>query len=192
MTTGVAALGLGGLAIALGAQKTIENLVGSLTVIIDQPVRVGDFCKVGDMVGTVEDIGMRSTRVRTNARTVVTIPNGHFASQQIENYSRRDRFLFDPVIGVTYDVSAARMRAVLEAIRKLLNDDDNVIDGARVRFVGFNASSLDIEIFAYIRTFDYAQFLGMREAVLLKIMDTIAAEGASIAYPTQTVVLKAP
>lgn len=190
VTTGIAALGLGGLAFALGAQKTVENLVGSLTVIIDQPVRVGDFCKVGEVVGTVEDIGMRSTRVRTNARTVVTIPNGNFASQQIENFSRRDRFLFAPVIGVTYDVDASQMRAVLESIRKVLGDDANVIEGARTRFVGFNASSLDIEVFAYIRTFDYAEFLGMREAVLLKIMDAVAAAGASIAFPTQTVVLK--
>ena len=192
VTTGIAALGLGGLAIALGAQKTIENLVGSLTVIIDQPVRVGDFCKVGDVLGTVEDIGMRSTRVRTVARTVVTIPNGNFASLQIENYSRRDRFLFNPTIGLTYDTSSVQMRSVLDAIRTLLKADPNLIDDARVRFAGFNASSLDIEIFAYVQTFDYATFLGMREEILLKLMDTIAAEGASIAFPTQTVVLKTP
>ncbi|MFT5642724.1 MAG: MscS family membrane protein [Janthinobacterium sp.] len=192
VTTGIAALGLGGLAIALGAQKTIENLVGSLTVILDQPVRVGDFCKVGEVLGTVEDIGMRSTRLRTLGRTVVTIPNGNFASQQIENYSRRDRFLFNTTVGLTYDTSAAQMSSVLEAIRTLLTDDANVSDEARVRFIGFSASALDIEIFAYILTVDYPTFLGMREEILLKIMDTIAAEGVSIAFPTQTVVLKAP
>ena len=192
VTTGIAALGLGGLAIALGAQKTIENLVGSLTVIIDQPVRVGDFCKVGDVTGTVEDIGMRSTRVRTNTRTVVTIPNGNFSSQQIENFSRRDRFLLNPIIGLTYDTTATQMRAVLEAIRKLLKEDEHVIDDARVRFVEFNDSSLDIEIFAYVCAGDYAEFLGKREDILLKLMDVIADEGASMAFPTQTVVLKAP
>ncbi len=190
-TTGIAALGLGGLAIALGAQKAIENLVGSLAVIIDQPVRVGDFCKVGDVKGTVEEIGMRSTRVRTNERTVVTIPNGNFSSQQIENYSRRDRFLLNPTIGLTYDATATQMRSVLEAIRKLLKEDEHVIDGARVRFVEFNDSSLDIAIFAYVRAFDYADFLGKREDILLKLMDTIADEGASVAFPTQSVVLKA-
>lgn len=192
VTTGIAALGLGGLAIALGAQKAIENLVGSLAVIIDQPVRVGDFCKVGDVIGTVEDIGMRSTRVRTNARTVVTIPNGNFSSLQIENYSHRDRFLFNSIVGLTYDTSAAQMRSVLAAIRTLLAEDSNVIDGARVRFVEFNSSSLDIEIFAYIRTLDNTTFLGMREEILLNIMETIEAEGASIAFPTQTVMLQAP
>lgn len=192
VTTSIAALGLGGLAIALGAQKTIENLVGSMTVIIDQPVRVGDFCKVGDVIGTVEDIGMRSTRLRTNERTVVSIPNGHFSSQQIENYSRRDRFLFNPTIGLTYDTSTAQMRTVLAAIRVLLAEDINVIDDARVRFVEFNACSLDIEIFAYVRTFDYATFLGMREEILLHIMETIEAEGVNIAFPTQTVMLNTP
>ncbi len=191
VTTGIAALGLGGLAIALGAQKTIENLVGSLAVIIDQPVRVGDFCKVGDVTGTVEDIGMRSTQLRTNARTVVTIPNGHFSSQQIENYSRRDRFLFDPVIGLTYDCDAQKMRSVLAAIRQVLDDDPHVIDGARVRFVGFNASALDIAVFAYVQTDDYPDFLGLQEALLLKIMDTLAGLGVSIAFPTRTVMLQA-
>ena len=190
VTTGIAALGLGGLAIALGAQKTIENLVGSLAVIIDQPVRVGDFCKVVDVTGTVEDIGMRSTQVRTNARTVVTIPNGDFSSKQIENYSRRDRFLFDPTIGLTYDTSAEKMRSVLLAVRKLLNEDDNVVAGARVRFASFNQSSLDIEIFAYLRTQDYSDFMALREEILLRIMDTIAAEDASMAFPTQTIVMK--
>lgn len=189
VTTSIAALGLGGLAIALGAQKSIENLVGSLAVIIDEPVRVGDFCKAGDVLGTVEDIGMRSTQLRTNARTVVTIPNGDFSSKQIENYSRRDRFLFDPTIRLAYDTSAQMMRAVLEVIRTLLIDDENVIEGARVRFVGYNESSLDIEIFAYIRTHDNAEFLAMREEVLLKIMEAIASVGARIAVPTRTIVM---
>jgi len=192
VTTSIAALGIGGLAVALGAQKSIENLVGTLTVIVDQPVRDGDFCKVGDVLGTVEDIGMRSTRLRTLARTVVTIPNGDFASQQIENYSRRDSFLFNPTVGLTYDTSAAQMRSVLAAIRALLTADTNVIDDGRVRFVEFNASSLDIEIFAYVRTFDYATFLGMREEILLQIMETIETEGVNIAFPTQTVMLKTP
>jgi MscS family membrane protein len=187
--TGVAALGLGGLAVALGAQKTIENLVGSVAVIIDQPVRVGDFCKVGDVLGTVEDIGMRSTQLRTNERTVVTIPNGNFASKEIENYSRRDRFLFKSTIGLTYDTSSQKLRAVLDAILRLLINDENVLNDARVRFVEFNSSSLDIEIFAYILTHQYEAFLAMREALMLKIMDIIADEGASIAFPTRTIVM---
>jgi MscS family membrane protein len=188
--TGIAALGLSGLAFALGAQKTIENLVGSLAVIIDQPVRVGDFCKVGDVLGTVEDIGMRSTQLRTNERTVVTIPNSNFSSKEIENYSRRDRFLFNSTIGLTYDTSAQKMRVVLDAILKLLIDDKNVINDARVRFIAFNSSSLDIEIFAYIRTYQLEVFLAIREELLLKIMDIVADEGASMAFPTRTIVIQ--
>src|SRR5690606_12286766 len=94
VTAGLAALGIGGIAIALGAQKTIENFIGSLTLIADQPIRVGDYCKFGDTSDTVEDIGMRSTRIRTLDRTVVTVPNGEFASLQIENYTARDRYWF--------------------------------------------------------------------------------------------------
>lgn len=190
VTTGIAALGIGGLALALGAQKTIENLVGSVTVIADQPVRVGDFCKVGDVLGTVEDIGMRSTRIRTLARTVITIPNAAFSSQEIENYSRRDRFLFNPVIRLPHDTSPDSMRSVLASIRALLAADKNVLDDARVRFVDIGAHSLDIEILAYFQTFDYAISLEMREQVLLGIMDVISAEGATIALPSQTIALK--
>ena len=190
VTTGLAALGLGGLALALGAQKTIENLVGSVAVIADQPVRVGDFCKVGDVLGTVEDIGMRSTQIRTNARTVVTIPNGAFSSQQIENYSRRDRFLLNPIIRLALDTPPELVRAVLEGIRQVLAEDEHVIEDARVRLIDISASSLDIEIFAYIRTYDFTLSLGMREAVLLKVMERIAAEGARIAYPTQSLLLQ--
>ena len=191
VTTGIAALGIGGIALALGAQKTVENLVGSVTVIIDQPIQVGDFCTVADVTGTVEDIGMRSTRIRTNARTVVSIPNGKFAAEQIENFSKRDRFLFNPTIGLTYDTTADQMREVLAAVRAALAEDENIIDdGARARFTEFNASSLDIEIFAYFRASDFATSLGMREALMLTLMTAIDGAGASIAFPTQTLLLR--
>lgn len=189
VTTGIAALGIGGIALALGAQKTIENLVGSVTVIADEPVRVGDFCKVGSVLGTVEDIGMRSTRIRTNERTVVTIPNGAFSSQQIENYSRRDRFLFSPTIRLAYDTDATLMRAVLDDIRAVLAADKNITNDARVRFVAISPDSLDVEIFAYIQTFDYGISLQMREQALLGIMDAISRRGARLALPTTQAVL---
>jgi len=144
----------------------------------------GDFCKEGEVLGTVGDIGMRSTRIRTHARTVVTIPDGDFASQQIENYLRRDCFMFNPTVGLTFDTTAAQMRSMLAAIRALLTEDINFIDNSRVRLVEFNASSLDIEIFAYVRTFVYRSFLGMREEILLHIMETIEAEGANCVSDT--------
>lgn len=134
---------------------------------------------------------MRSTRIRTNARTVVTIPNGAFSSLQIENFSKRDRFLFNPTIGLTYDTNADQMRIVLAAIREVLAGDKNIIDtGARARFTEFNASSLDVEVFAYINTYDFATSLEMREELMLKIMAAIETAGASIAFPTQTLLLR--
>ena len=128
VTTGIAALGIGGIALALGAQKAVENLIGSLNVIADRPVQVGDFCRAGDIVGTVEDIGMRSTRIRTNERTLVTIPNGDFSSREIENFAKRDRFLFNPTIGVEYGISAGQLRRAVEIIEQILRDHLETLD----------------------------------------------------------------
>lgn len=191
VTTGIAALGIGGIALALGAQKTVENLVGSVTVIVDQPVQVGDFCKVGDVLGTVEDIGMRSTRIRTNARTVVTIPNGNFAALQIENFSKRDRFLFNPTIGVEYGVDSAMLARGISIIEEILAEHDRVVtDGARAKLVGFGDNALLIEVFAYIATADFAASLGVQQELLLAILDRLQGAGLGIAFPTRTVIVK--
>jgi MscS family membrane protein len=191
VTTGIAALGIGGIALALGAQKTIENLVGSVTVIADRPVQVGDFCKVGDVVGTVEDIGMRSTRIRTNERTVVTIPNGAFSSLQIENFSTRDRFLFNPTIGVEYGASPEALKRGVEAIEEVLKSHPLVDgEGARARFATFGESSLDIEIFSYITVGDFAESLVVRQELLLTIMARLETEGLGIAFPTRTLIVR--
>jgi MscS family membrane protein len=191
ITTGVAALGIGGIALALGAQKTIENLVGSVTVVADRPIQVGDFCRVGDVLGTVEDIGMRSTRIRTNERTVVTIPNGDFASRQIENYSQRDRYLFNPVIGLEYGISASKLRDGIAIIEEVLAEHPQVSeDPRRATLVKFGPSSLDIEVFTYIVVSDFAESLGIRQELLLTILDKLGEAGLAIAFPTQTLYLK--
>jgi MscS family membrane protein len=187
VTTGIAALGIGGIALALGAQKSVENLVGSLTVIFDQPVRVGDFCKVGDTVGTVEKIGMRSTRIRTLARTIVTIPNGDFSAQRIENFAHRDRFLFNPTLGLRYETSPDQMRYILVELRNLLYAHPRVDpDPARVRFLGFGATSQDVGIHAYIFAADFNEFLEIQEDLNLRIADVIAESGSGFAFPSQT------
>ena len=190
VTTGLAALGIGGLALALGAQKTIENFVGSLTLVVDQPIRVGDFCRFGDTLGTVEEIGMRSTQVRTLSRTVVTIPNGEFASMQIENYARRERFLFNPVLGLRYETSPGQIRRLLAQLRALLEDHPKVdSDPARVRFTGFGADNLAVEVFAYVHATDWNGYLAVQEDLNLAVMDIFAAEGIDFAFPSQTVYL---
>lgn len=187
VTTGLAALGIGGLALALGAQKTIENFVGSVTVITDQPVRVGDFCMVGDTKGTVEQIGMRSTRIRTLERTVVTIPNGEFSSSKIENYAHRDRFLYNPVFSLRYESTPDQIRYLLVELRAILFAHPMVLpDPARVRFVELAADSINIAIFAYLDVKNFDDYLEVKEDLLLRMMDVVNESGTGFAFPSQT------
>jgi MscS family membrane protein len=187
VTTGIAALGLGGLAIALGAQKTVENVVGSVSVVVDEPVRVGDYCKVGDVSGTVEDIGIRSTRIRTSERTRVTIPNSLFSSQQIENFAPRDRYLFAPTLRLAYGLDADGVQSVLEAIRGALGEADYLFPDARANFKGFGESSLDIEIFGWINVTDNTEAINLQEKLLLEIMRRVQGAGAEFAVPARMV-----
>jgi MscS family membrane protein len=189
--TGVlAGLGIGGLAVALAAQKTLENLFGGLTLVLDQPVRVGDFCRFGDRVGTVEEVGLRSTRVRTLDRTVVAIPNAEFAALPLENFAQRDRIWLSARLGLRYETTPDQLRYVLVQIREMLYAHPKVHpDPARIRFVGFGDYSLDLEIFAYVLTSDYGEFLAVREDVYLRIMDIVAASGTGFAFPSQTTYL---
>lgn len=187
VTAGLAALGIGGLALALGAQKTIENFVGSVTLIADQPIRVGDFCKVGDVTGTVEQIGMRSTKLRTGERTVVTIPNGELSANNIENYAHRDRFLFNPTLEVRYETTPDQLRYLLVELRSLLYAHPMVNpDPARVRFTGFGASALKLEVWSYINAPSFDVFLEAKEDLLLRMMDIISASGTDFAFQSQT------
>ena len=189
VTTGLAALGIGGLALALGAQKTVENLVGSLTLIFDQPVRIGDVCKVGEIKGTVEQIGMRSTLIRTLDRTLITIPNGDFSGQKIENYAPRDRFWFHPVLGLRYETSPDQIRYLLVELRSILYAHPHVYPDPRVRFTGFGADTLNIEIHAYVQAIDYSDYLEIGEDLNLRIMDVVAESGTGLAFPSQTLYL---
>ncbi|MCC2979816.1 mechanosensitive ion channel family protein [Sphingomonas sp. IC4-52] len=189
VTTGIAALGIGGIALALGAQKTVENLVGSVTVIADRPVQVGDFCRVGDVVGTVEDVGIRSTRIRTNDRTIVTIPNGDFSSRQIENFAKRDRFLFAPKIYIEY-TTPDKIREAVAIIEDVLLSNENISkDGPRARFNNFGESALEIEVFSYIALSDFGESTTVRQDLLLSIYERLSAAGITIAVPTRTLFL---
>jgi len=190
VTAGLAALGVGGLAIALGAQKLFENLIGSLTLLADRPVRIGDFCRFGDTLGTIEEIGIRSTRIRTLDRTVLTVPNGEFATLHIENYSQRDRYWFHPVLNLRYETSTDQMRYVLQELRAMLDKHPKVDStSARVRLIGLAAYSLDVEIFAYVTAWDYAGFLELQEELLLACMEIVEKSGTGFAFPSQTLYL---
>jgi MscS family membrane protein len=186
----VAGLGIGGLAVALAAQKTVENLFGGATILADHPVRVGDFCKFGNQMGTIEEIGLRSTRVRTLDRTVITVPNGEFAQTQIENYGVRDRIRLYLNMGLRYETSPEQLRHVLTGLRRILLSHPMVDrEPARVRFVGFGACSLDLEIFAYVLTGNWSKFLGVREDIYLRFMDVVKESGTGFAFPSQTLYL---
>ena len=181
LTAALTGLGVGGLAIGFGAQKTIENLFGGIMVISDKPVNVGDVCKVGEFFGTVEDIGIRSTRIRTLDRTVVAVPNGQLAAMSLENFTKRDRIRFHHTVGLARQTTADQLRSVLAQIRRLLDAHPRVEStSARIRLIRVSGSSLDVEIFAYVLETDQAAFLAIQEQLLLGIMDIIETLSTSV------------
>jgi MscS family membrane protein len=185
-TTILAGLGIGGVAIALAAQKTIENLFGGVAVISDHPVSVGDFCKFGDRVGTIEDIGLRSTRIRTPDRTLVNVPNAQFSSMTLENFSKRDKTLFHLTLNLQRDTMPDQVRTLLESISNILREHPKVETGnLPVRFVGVGTYSLDLEVFVYILTRSGDEFLTIQQDLLLWILDAVEAAGTALALPTQ-------
>jgi MscS family membrane protein len=187
LTAVVAGLGIGGIAVAFAAQKTIENFFGGLFLVWDKPIRLGDYCKAGEHAGTVEHIGLRSTQIRTLARTVVSIPNGQLSSISVENFALRDRFLFKHTLNLRYETTADQLRFILARIRELLYQHPRVDSTtARVRFVGLGQSSLDVEVFAYVFETVQESFLAVQEDLLLRIMDLVEAGGSGFAFPSQT------
>jgi MscS family membrane protein len=185
-STILAGLGVGGLAIALAAQKTIENLFGGVSVITDRPVVIGDYCKFGTYAGTVEDIGLRSTRIRTIDRTLVTVPNGAFSAMTLENFNRRDKMLFHTVLNLRRDTTPDQVRAILASVGNTLKRNPKVEAGELpVRFNAIGTYSLDMEVFVYILTIDGDEFLRIQQEILLTILDEIAAAGTALALPTQ-------
>jgi len=184
----IAGLGIGGLAVALAAQKTVENLFGAFSIGVDRPFCEGDFVRVDDFVGTVEAIGLRSTRFRTLDRTLITLPNGRLADMRLESFSARDRIRLAVMIGLVYDTSGAQMRTILAGIEAVLRAHPKIWgDSMTVRFVGFGASSLDIQVMAWFDTSDWGQFQQIRQDVLLQFMDVVDGAGSSFAFPTTTV-----
>jgi MscS family membrane protein len=187
VSAALAGVGIGTLALGLGAQKTFENMFGGVSILFDKVIVIGDSCKVNNQTGVVEDIGLRSTRLRTPERTLLSIPNGTMATAVIENLRFRDKFLCQQVIRLRYDLSPDHVRFVLQEIRQLLLDNPKVEDStSRVRFIRFSDYSLDMEIYCYILEPDYNSYLASQEALLLSIMDALEKAGAVVALPTQT------
>lgn len=187
----LAGLGIGGLALALAGKQTVEDLFAGVTLVVDQPARVGDFCKFGASAGIIEDIGIRSTRIRTIDRTLLTIPNAKLCELPIENVTVRDRILLKAVLALRYETTPAQMRAILESMRALLEERSDIAPGSRVRFIEFTESALNLEVFAYVVTRDMNEFLKVREEIYLRIMDVVSESGSGFASPSPPVVLQA-
>ncbi|MBZ5655026.1 MAG: mechanosensitive ion channel family protein [Acidobacteriia bacterium] len=188
LTTVLAGLGIGGIAIAFAAQKTLENLFGGISVLADEVIRVGDTCRFGDRVGTVEDISLRSTRIRTPERTELSIPNGALAAMNVENLTRRDKILFNPTLGIRSETSPDQLRYLLAELRRMLYEHAKIEhESARIRFAGIDSSALNLEVFSYVLTRDYAEFTAIREDVLLRIMQIVEESGSDFASSTSTI-----
>jgi MscS family membrane protein len=186
----LAGLGIGGLAVALAAQRTLANFIGSLILLINKPVEVGDFCRYGDQIGTVERIGMISTGIRSLERTIITVPNATFSEMELDNFSKRDQRLLKTVLQLRYETTPEQMRYVLAKLRELLLGHPKVTpQPTRVRFVGYGAYSKNLEIFAYLDCQDQNTFLAMKEDILLRIEDIVNEAGSGFAFPSQTAYL---
>jgi MscS family membrane protein len=186
----VTGVGVGGLALALAVRPTLENVIGGLVLFLDKPVRVGDFCRFGELEGEVEEIGLRSIRLRKRDDTLVSVPNADFSQLQLTNYKRRRRRLYETTLGLRYETSAEQLRYVLAKLREMLLGHPKVSsDMLHVRFHDFGAYSLDVKVFAYIRTRDRLTYLAIREDINLRIIDIVLEAGTGFAFPSQTVYL---
>jgi MscS family membrane protein len=185
----LAGLGIGGIALAFGAQKTVENLFGAVALGVDQPLREGDFVKVEEhTLGTVEAVGLRSTRVRTLDRTLVSLPNGKLADMRIESYTVRDRCRLATTLGLVYGTTADQLREVLAGFERVLRQHHGIWpNDVVVRFSAFGAHSLDVEIMAWFMTNDWGQFRIWRQEVLIGFMEVVEKAGSAFAFPTRTI-----
>ena len=184
-TTILAGLGVGGLAVALAAQKTIENLFGGVSIIGDRPVLVGDTCRFGDRVGTVMHIGLRSTSLRTADRTVISVPNAEFSGMTLENLSRRDKVWFHTTISLRLETTPDQVSKVLESFRGILASNPKIeAGGMPVRFAGIGANSLNIEIAVYIATTSDDEFLAIQQDLYLRLLKAVEEAGTALAMTT--------
>lgn len=193
LTTGIAALGVGGLALALGAQKTIENLVGSVVVVADSPVRIGDYCKFGTYEGTVIDIGIRSSRVRTPTRTIVTVPNGDFSSMQIENFTSRDMFRFMHQLYI-------KRTADIDVVFKMVKHLDEFLDEHeltnqewnQVNIMELRQDCYIIQLQAYINATGIIEFYEKQNVLFVDLLMQVRLYDVEHALPTQQLIVKQP
>ncbi|HEY5673696.1 MAG TPA: mechanosensitive ion channel family protein [Malonomonas sp.] len=186
----LASLGIGGLAVALAAKDSLANIFGSLMILLDRPFMLGDWVKAGEIEGTIEEVGFRSTRIRTFAKTQITIPNSALMNMSIDNYSRMPKRRIKMTVGVTYATSPAQMRQAVAAIKQLLREHPAIDqEFMLVNFTDFGASSLDIMVYCFTSSTIWNEYLEAREDVCLKIMEVLESLNLEIAFPSRSVYL---
>jgi MscS family membrane protein len=189
----IAGLGIGGLALALGAQKTLENVFAAFSLAADEPFHLGDLIRVDNVLGFVESIGLRSTRLRTLERTLVAIPNGKLAEMKTESLAARERLRLSCTIGLVYGTTSEQLRRVLRDIDAALRAEAKVIpEEVAVVLGALGPSSFEVEVIAMFSTADWGEFRLIRQALLLRFVEIVEAAGTSLAYPTQTVHVATP
>jgi MscS family membrane protein len=184
--TALAGLGIGGVAIALGAQKTVENLLGGIFLLTDKALAIGDRCSVGNRMGTVEDITLRSIRLRTPEQTLLSIPAGALSQSNIENFASRSKIPIATTLELRYDTTTEQLKSILDMIRKLLAENPKLETAtARVQLTSYGPNSIQLELFAYVTTRDDAEFRAVREDLLLHIGEVVDHSGSAFAMPAQ-------
>ena len=192
VTALIASLGLGGLAFALAAKDTASNLFGSFALLADKSIRIGEWIKVGDTEGIVENIGMRTTKIRSFDKSLITVPNQIIANTPIENFSRRGVRRVKINIGLTYDTSSTQLRNIVKEIREMLHNHEHIAqkETLLVNFESFKDSSLNIFIYTFTATSNWAKYLDIREDIHLNIMHIVEKNGSSFAFPSQSIYIE--
>jgi MscS family membrane protein len=186
ITATLTGLGIGGLAVALAAQKTLENLIGGVSLLMDKAVQVGDVCKIGERVGTVDDIGLRSLKLRTLEQSLLVVPNGLLAQMQFENMKLRPKLLIKQNFLLRIETHVEQLRFVLDGVQRMLDEDPKIESGtSRLRITNFAGAAFELELFAFGKTGDMREFTGIRQEVILKIAAIVEAAGAKFAAPTR-------
>ena len=184
ITTLLAGLGVGGLAVALALQRPLEDMMGALSIFSQAPIRVGDFCRYGEIFGVVEDIGLRSTRIRTLENTLVHVPNARIAHVEIENYAARSKIRYGPTLRLRYDTTAEQIREIRQRITEMLHEHERVHDEPiRVRFHEFDVDAILVSVHCYMITTDLTESYEIREDLNLRVMEIVESAGGSFALP---------
>ena len=191
ITTLLAGLGVGGIALALALQKPIEDLLGAVSIYSQQPIITGDLCKYGNILGRIEEIGLRTTRIRTLNNTLVSVPNCLIAHGAIENYSAREKMLYHPELPLRYDTSREQMQTIIDAIDQMARDHDGVIaDSVRIQFTEFSENSMIIKARIYVDTSDFSTYLQVVTELNMGIMKIVQDNDAHFAQGAKTVMLE--